>query len=229
MRSARPLIQRAALLVAIPTLLAFPGCTKTVEAPSASRLSIVQGHLQTAAVGTLLPTPVIMRVFGTDGKPIAGIPISFSVIAGGGVVDPATGKSDANGEVKAKWTLGPSSPTQSVAASAPNVEAVILNALAILPSDMIVAQGNSQTARPSTALPVQLVLRVTGANNVPIPGQTVAFSIGSGGGSISPQSAVTNAVGEVTVRWTLGPTAGPQTATATAGTIGPVLITAVAQ
>jgi hypothetical protein len=229
MRSPRTSIQLAALLVAIPTLLAFPGCTATVEAPSASRLTIVQGHLQSGAVGTLLPTMLIMRAFGTNGKPIQGIPISFSVIAGGGTVDPATGTSDANGEVKSKWTLGPASSVQSVAATAPNVEAVILNALGILPSDMIIAQGNGQTAKPLAALSVPLVLRVTGTNNVPIPGQTVALAITSGGGSLSPQSAVTNALGEVSVRWTLGPTVGTQTATATAGAIGPVLITAIAQ
>lgn len=229
MRSRRSSIQLATLLVAVPTLLAFPGCTKATENTGAARLAIVQGHLQTAAVGTLLPTPVILRALDTEGKPVAGVPISFSVLAGGGTVDPATGKSDANGEVKAKWTLGPASQIQTVSGSAPGADAVMLSAMGILPVDMVIAQGNSQTAKPSTALPVQLVLRVTGANNVPIPGQTVAFAIASGGGSLSPQSAVTNALGEVTVRWTLGPTPGLQTATATSGSIGPVMITAVAQ
>jgi hypothetical protein len=229
MRSTRHTFQLAALLVAIPTLLAFPGCTKATETAGASRLTIVQGHLQSAPVGTLLPTPLILRALDGQGKPVSGVPISFSVLAGGGTVDPATGMSDANGEVKAKWTLGPASQVQTVSGGAPGVEPITLSALGILPSDMVIAQGNSQTAKPSAALPVQLVLRVTGSNNVPIPGQTVAFAIASGGGSLSPQSAVTNALGEVTVRWTLGPSAGLQTATATTGSIGPVMITAVAQ
>jgi len=104
----------------------------------------------------------------------------------------------------------------------------MLSALGILPADISVAQGNNQTARANTALPVQLVLRITGNNNVPIPGQTVALSITSGGGSVSPQSAVTNNLGEVTVRWTLGPQVGLQTATATSGTVGPITLTAIA-
>lgn len=229
MRSPRPIHLLAVLLTAVPTLLAFPGCTKATEVPTASRLTIVQGHLQAAAVGTLLPTPIILRVYGTDGAPMAKVPISFQVLQGGGVVDPATGISDANGEVKAKWTLGPASQVQTVVGGAPNVEPITLSALGVLPSDMVVAQGNNQSAKVSTALPVQLVLRVTGNNNVPIPNQTVAFAITAGGGSLSPQSAVTNALGEVTVRWTLGPSAGLQTATATAGAIGPVMVSAVAQ
>lgn len=226
MRSARPTYLLAVLLAAVPTLVAFPGCTKTVEAPAASRLTIVQGHLQQAAAGTLLPTPIVLRVLATDGSPMANIPISFNVLAGGGSVDPATAKSDANGEVKARWTLGPGSQVQTMIGSAPSVEPVTLSAVGVLPTDMVIAQGNNQSAKVSSALPVQLVLRVTGGNNVPIPGQTVALAIAAGGGSLSPQSAVTNALGEVTVRWTLGPQAGLQMATASAGAIGPITISA---
>lgn len=226
MRSARPTHLLAVLFAAVPTLLAFPGCTTTTEAPAASRLTIVQGHLQQAAAGTLLPTPVVLRVYDTENTPMANVPVSFNVLAGGGSVDPATAKSDANGEVKARWTLGPGSQVQTMVGSAPGVEPITLSALGVLPSDITIAQGNNQSARVSTALPVQLVLRVTGGNNMPIPGQTVALAITSGGGSLSPQSAVTNNLGEVTVRWTLGPQVGLQTATATSGTVGPITITA---
>ena len=228
MRSARPTHLLAVLFTAVPTLLAFPGCTKTLEAPAASRLTIVQGHLQSAAAGTLLPTPVVLRVIGTDGAPLAKIPVSFNVLAGGGSVDPGTIVSDANGEVKARWTLGPSSQIQTLSGAAPGVDPVTLSANGVVPSDLVIAQGNNQTGKATTALAVQIVLRVTGGSNVPIPGQTIGFSITGGGGSISPQSAVTNALGEVTVRWTLGPQIGPQTAIASAGTLGPISISAIA-
>ena len=219
----------AVLLTAVPTLLAFPGCTKSVEAPAAaSRLSIVQGNLQQAAAGTLLPTSVVLRVYATDGTPVAKVPVSFNVVQGGGIIDPPSVVSDANGEVKAKWTLGPGFQAQSVSGNAPGVDPVTLQAFGILPSDLVVAQGNNQVAKANTALPVQIVIRVTGGSNVPIPNQTVALAVISGGGSISPQSVVTSALGEVTVRWTLGPTIGLQTATVTAGSLGPISISAVA-
>lgn len=218
----------ATLLTAVPTLMAFPGCTKAVETPAASRLTIVQGNLQQAAAGTILPTAVVLRVYDVDGNPMGKIPVSFNVVQGGGIVDPATVVSDANGEVKAKWTLGPSTQVQTVNGTAPGVDPVTLQAFGVLPSDLIVAQGNSQTGKVSAALPVQIVIRVTGGTNVPIPNQTVALAVTSGGGSISPQSAVTNALGEVTVRWTLGPQTGLQQATVTAGSLGPIPLTAVA-
>lgn len=216
----------AALLTAVPTLLAFPGCTKTTEAPGPSRLTIVQGNLQQAAAGTVLPTSIVLRVYDLDGAPVSKVPVSFNVVQGGGSVDPATVTSDANGEVKAKWTLGPSSQAQSVAGTAPGVDPVTLQAFGVLPGDLVVAQGNNQSGKVSAALPVQIVLRVTGGSNVPIPNQTVALAVTSGGGSISPQSAVTNALGEVTVRWTLGPAVGLQQATVTAGNLGPIPLNA---
>jgi hypothetical protein len=228
MRSTRPTHLLAALVTAVPILLAFPGCAKTTEAPAASRISIVQGNMQQAAAGTLLPTPIVLRVLATDGSPVAKIPVSFNVILGGGSVDPATVVSDANGEVKAKWTLGPGSQSQSVNGNAPGVDPVSLQAFGVVPSDLIVAQGNNQSGKASAALPVQIVIRVTGGSNVPMPNQTVALAVVSGGGSISPQSAVTNALGEVSVRWTLGPTVGAQTATVTAGSLGPIPLNATA-
>lgn len=216
------------LLALIPMLLLGTGCKETTVAPVAARLTIVQGQLQQAAVGAQLPTPIVLRVSGTDGLPMAKVPVSFSVTQGGGAIDPASAMSDANGEVKAKWTLGPTAQVQQVAATVPGLEAVLLNALAIVPSDLVVAQGNNQAAKAGAALPVQIVLRVTGGNNVPIPNQTVALSVVSGGGSLSPQSATTNALGEVTVRWTLGPAVGTQLATASSGPVGPISITATA-
>lgn len=228
MPSRQPIHLLAVLFTAVPTLLAFPGCTATVEAPAAARLTIVQGHLQTAAAGTLLPTAVVLRVLGTDGAPIGKIPVSFNVLAGGGSVDPATAVSDANGEVKARWTLGPGAQIQTMTGMAPGVDPITLNATGIVATYLSVAQGNNQTAKAGAALSVPIVLRIVGGANVPIPGQTVVLAITGGGGSISPQSAVTNALGEVTVRWTLGPQTGPQSATVAAGALGPITMSAIA-
>lgn len=209
-------------------LVSGTACKTATDAPTPARIAIVQGALQQGAVGAQLPTQIVLRVIGTDGAPLPQIPVSLAVTAGGGTVDPPSATSDANGEVKAKWTLGPLSVAQSLSASVPGLEPISVPAVGILPTDITIAQGNNQTAKPSTALPVQLILRVTGGNNVPMPNQTVAFTITSGGGSIAPASAVTNALGEVTVRWTLGPSLGAQLATATAGTVGPITISATA-
>ena len=215
---------------AVLLLAGFPGCSATaVDAViTPASLIVVQGNLQSAAVGTQLPTAVVMRVRGSDGLPLAKVPISFSVTAGGGAVDPGTVVSDANGEVKAKWSLGPLQVQQSLSAVAPGLDPVPVLATGIMPSDLIVAQGNNQTAKAGSAVPVQLVIRVTGSTNIPIPGVTVAFAITGGTGSITPQSIITNALGEATARWTLGTQAGSQQASVTAFNLGPIFLTATA-
>jgi len=73
---------------------------------------------------------------------------------------------------------------------------------------------------------VQIVIRVLGSGNVPLVGVPVALQVTSGGGSFTPQTALTNATGEVTVRWTTGTTAGTNTASVQVWTLDPVTLTA---
>jgi hypothetical protein len=70
---------------------------------------------------------------------------------------------------------------------------------------------------------------VTDGDGLALSGETVTFAVASGGGTITGASAVTNSSGIATVgSWTLGPTAGTNTLTATlAGATGsPVTFTA---
>ena len=54
MRSARPTHLLAVLFTAVPALLAFPGCTKTVEPPTAARLTIVQVFFDAIKAGVAM-------------------------------------------------------------------------------------------------------------------------------------------------------------------------------
>jgi hypothetical protein len=70
------------------------------------------------------------------------------------------------------------------------------------------------------------VIRVVGINNTPIIGVPVAFQITAGAGVIIPQSALTNAFGEVNAKWTLGPTAGANSRAATVANLAPAIVMA---
>lgn len=221
------LVRLAAVAAAVATLL-LAGCKKATEPDVAGSLTIAQGNQQAAPAGRELPVPVMLRVRSTTGTPMKGIPVSFTVVAGGGAVEPATVLSDANGEARAKWTLGSASALQSLVGSVNGVEPVTILANAILPTELLIVQGNSQSARVGTALTTPIVVRVVGPNNVPIPGLTVGFQILAGSGSIAPQSAITNNLGEVTVRWTLGAQPGTQQAQVVGGPLLPISILATA-
>lgn len=224
-----PRVALALLTALFP--LALTGCGKAaaVESPSPGSLILVQGNNQQVQGGNELPNPIIIRVLGTNGSPVAKIPIGFSVVQGGGSVSPGSAPSDENGEVKVKWTVGPNEVAQMLRATVPGVEAVNISALALLPSDIIVAQGNNQSAKAGAALPNPIVIRVLGPGNVPMKGIAVAFQVITGGGLISPQSGLTNALGEVTARWTLGGVAGTNTLAVSSGSLQPVSMQAVGQ
>jgi adhesin/invasin len=212
-----------ALLALLPLATA---CEKASGPLAASGLLVVQGNRQVAAAGTALPAPVVVRVLAEDGSPVEGAPVGFAVQLGNGTVEPATAMSDANGEAKTRWTLGANQNAHELLASVPGVEAVTITATGIVPTDLLVAQGNNQVARAAAALPVQIVLRVVGNNNTPIPGVPITLQVTSGGGSLNPASAVTNASGEVTVRWTLGNQVGLQNVQASALNLSPIILTA---
>lgn len=212
-------------------VLAVGGCGKAavVEPPTPGSLVLVQGNNQQVQGGSELPNPVVIRVLATDGTPIGKLPIGFSVVQGGGSVNPGSAASDENGEVKVKWTVGPNEVAQLLRASVPGVEAVNVSALALLPSDIVIAQGNNQGAKAGAALPNPIVIRIVGPGNVPMKGIAVAFQVISGGGLISPQSGLTNALGEVTARWTLGGTAGTNTLAVSSGALQPLSMSATGQ
>ncbi|MCX5765981.1 MAG: hypothetical protein NTZ43_01990 [Gemmatimonadetes bacterium] len=209
-------------------VLTIAGCAKATATATATpaALTVVQGNLQAVQGGKDLPQAVILRVTDKSGAGIIGQQIALAVTAGGGAVDPASAMSDAKGEVKAKWTVGNTQTEQELTASAPGVASVRLTATAILPTDIIVAQGNNQTAKVGTSLTNSIVVRVVGPNNVPMQGITVAFQIISGGGAISPASAITSALGEVTAKWTLGAAPGVNLANIVASTASNAVIVA---
>ena len=195
-------------------------------APAA--LVLVQGNDQAVQGGKELPNAIVLRVLTEDGKAVPDVPIGFTVTSGGGSVNPGSILTDDNGEARAKWVLGPTSPDQSLRAVVAGIDPVVVSATAIVPTGLVVAQGNNQTARVSTALPNQLVIRVVGLNNTPIVNVPVAFQITAGAGLITPQSALTNAFGEVTVKWTMGPTAGVNSVSASVANLPPATVTATA-
>lgn len=217
---------RRFLRVVAPIILAtvtYSGCKKPLEVAPPSALLLVQGgNNQQVQGGLELPVPIVVRVLGSDGKPVADFPVGFAVVQGGGTVNPGSALSDAAGEVKVKWTVGPNEIAQLLRASVPDVEAISISAIALLPSDLIVAQGNNQSAKAGAGLPNPIVVRIVGPGGVPMVGIAVAFQVTAGGGLISPQSGLTDKLGQVTVRWTLGSPAGLNSLAVTSGSLQPI-------
>ncbi|HEX9727108.1 MAG TPA: Ig-like domain-containing protein, partial [Gemmatimonadales bacterium] len=89
-------------------------------------------------------------------------------------------------------------------------------AIAVQPSPTSIAAqaGDGQTATVDSLLAQPLIARITAADGLGVAGIWVRFGVTGGGGSVSPDSALTNDSGDAQSFWRLGGAAGTQTLTA---------------
>ena len=85
-----------------------------------------------------------------------------------------------------------------------------------VPKALAVTGGNGQTGFVTAELDTSLTVSITDANGLPIIGTPVAWTVTSGGGTLTRDTVTTDTFGESTVTWTLGNAVGPQTVTANA-------------
>ncbi len=95
------------------------------------------------------------------------------------------------------------------------------------PVRLSIVSGANQTADVGAALAAPLVVQVVDGANRPVQGVAVSWTV-VGGGSVAAPSASTDAQGRVSTTWTLGPTPGTQTATATSSAIAGASVSFVA-
>lgn len=77
-----------------------------VPDPVPALLAPVSGNDQTGGAGAPLASPLRVRVLDQFGQPLAGVPVTFSVVSGGGSVAPIAATSDEAGLASTSWTLG---------------------------------------------------------------------------------------------------------------------------
>lgn len=100
-----------------------------------------------------------------------------------------------------------------------------------VPVALNLVSGSGQTGVVGQGLPSPLVVKVVDAAGAGVPGVSVAWSVTSGGGSLSAAITTTDAVGAATVTWTLGPASGANAVSASVAgvpTIAAVMFSATA-
>ena len=102
----RRLLQLSSLLPFVMFLLA--GCEMGTESDPQiiDDFVAVSGDGQPGRVNTVLPEPLVVQVNDTEGKPIRGVRIRWTVVAGTGSVSPAESVTDEDGQAEARWSLG---------------------------------------------------------------------------------------------------------------------------
>jgi len=198
--------------------------------PPPAQLVTVGGDGQTGPPDVPLPAPFVVQVLDGLGGPFEGQTVAWTVTAGAATLTATTTVTDAGGLASVVATPS-AGGTLTVQAAAPGLagspQTFTAGIGAAGPASVVAVAGDAQTATVGTAVPIAPTVLVRNAVNDPVSGVAVAFAIGSGGGTVTGATPVTDANGLATVgSWTLGTTAGPNTLTATVAGLTPVTFSA---
>ena len=91
---------------------------------------IVSGDGQTGEVGTILPESLRVKLSDSNGNPIEGIAVTWTVSSGGGTLSAAEVDTDEEGIAEVQWTLGTTPGENAVTASVEGMDALTLTATA---------------------------------------------------------------------------------------------------
>ena len=69
-------------------------------------LELVTGSGDSARRGTDVIPPPVVQVLDDSRRAVPGVPVTFTVVSGGGKVDPQFVRTDAQGIATTSWTLG---------------------------------------------------------------------------------------------------------------------------
>ncbi len=204
-----------------------------VTAGAANRLVIIQQPSATAQSGVAFAQQPSVQVQDASGNPIAGnVTITAQVGQGSGTVSGTTTASTGGSATASFSGLGISGPvgTKTIiftsGALAPG-ESNSITLSAGPPASIAIQAGNDQSAGVNQAVSTAPAAIVRDASNNPVANVDVNFQVTGGGGTVTPGTVATGSNGIATVTsWTLGPSAGPNTMTATATGLNTVTFTA---
>jgi adhesin/invasin len=210
------------------------GATDSVSAtftPPATQLLAFAGGGQIDTVGQLLGLPIEVLARGADGLGVGGVPVHFRALSGGGSVTDSVVVTDGAGHARTTVTLGVLPGGQTFQAAVPGLSGSPVSfgvvALAGPPVQLLAVAGLGQLATVATALLTRPAVLLKDAGGNPVAGASVTFTVSGGSGSLTGGTQLTNAAGIATVgSWTLGTIAGPNTLTASAPGVTPVVFTA---
>ena len=200
--------------------------TSTATAGGAVLLVKVSGDLQGAPAGFQLTDSLVVQVQDVNGNGVSGRNVNWVTAPGNGSASPPSSITNAQGMAYTYWTLHTTAGPNTLTAVVTGLPQVSFTATggAAQPSSIQAASTQAQGGTVGQPVAAPPSVRVRDANNNPVQGVPVTFTVTAGGGSVADASGsgtsvqvATNAQGLATLSaWTLGAAPGTNTVSATA-------------
>jgi hypothetical protein len=188
-------------------------CGDSTEPPRPTSISVNPSEVTFDALGAARQASA--QVLDQNGQPVPNEPISWSSD------DAQVASVDSTGLIAAVGN-----GTTEISAGSGTLSGSITVRVAQVAADLQKLGGDAQTGPVGGALNEELAVQVLDRLDIPIAGVSVAFAVGSGGGSVDPANATTNSQGRAAATWTLGAAAGLNTAEASVTGLAPVSFSA---
>jgi hypothetical protein len=183
---------------------------KVVAVPAA--LDLVAGGDQRANAGSGLPQRIVVHVMSKRGRPVSGAAVRFRAEDGAGTPEPAVASTDADGRVRAQWTLGALPGRQRLFISVDHVDSALVvqaEAEPVAANTRAAQIGAPPSAVAGTALGEEVGVRLTDSTGRALADVPVSWAA-LDGGSVTHSAARTDTLGEARAKWTLGSQSGTQ-------------------
>ena len=173
---------------------------------SPNSIRIVSGNEQRGLPSGKLANPFVVEVRDGSGLPFEGVPVTFTISAGGGTLSATSVTTNNNGRAESLLTLGPNPGRNIVTVSVKNVEEVqTITAEGLrIPQSLEVISGADQDGLPGEALDKPFVVEVRDQSDKPLPGARVVFTVTVGGGESQPEMVTTDENGRAQSTLTFG-------------------------
>jgi hypothetical protein len=186
-----------------------PFCVTPPGRQEATKLRAGLGDQQTGPPGRELPLPLEVVVTDDDDRPIPDVEVSFTVDGeASGTISKPSARSDHEGTVQVKWTLGPAPGPQTVQAVAVNSSGSPLNgspltfsaeAVRPRPARILLLRAPPTLVQNGTLFSRQPVVGVLDSDDEPVAEVEVTVAIASGDGTLAGTTTVsTDAEGRAT-------------------------------
>lgn len=216
-------------------LLAQAACSNGIESLSpatapavAATITAISPTMADGTVGEAVANIPKVVVRDATGRPLSGMPVSFSLTKGNGGITGALATTDSTGVARLSgWTLGKTAGPNVVVAFAGSLsDTFTVVAHHGPPAFAVKIRGDNQVGMVGRPVASKPVVRVVDAYGNAAEGVVTLFTVASGGGSVVGETATTDSLGDAAPgKWTLG-SVGVQALTATVGALPPVTFVA---
>ncbi len=192
----------------IPTLQSR-GVTVKFDNRAHPALSKVSGDNQEGMPNETLAKLFVVEAKDANGSALAGVSVTFTVVAGGGTLTVTNTTTDHSGRAQSLLTLGANIETNTVEVRVEGISQTAVFRAEVtpplpIPTTLKYVAGDNQSGLTGETLMQPFVVEVHDQYDDPMEGVTITFAVNIGGGSLSDMSVDSDVNGLARSTLTLG-------------------------